>query len=527
MGALPLCSLVLMAFLPVAISAQHSETYTGVAGSSPMRVLIATSPFTGHSTPMLALGEELARRGHIVTVCSLESWHEMKRKSEELGLSYISAGNLSTTEKDMRRDYRIIMGDVSKSLNMLKMYQYVEKVRKSMGNVVNIASEFFLGLDLSAWDLLVVDDVLCRSVACVAKQRGIPVVAAYTKQYSLPPPWSHPPFITSFTDDLSFTERFRVWVMEGMRSLGLEDMVYTSDATREICRKVFSTSPPDGQEYPAIVGSVFGFEYSRTVLPLVEHVGPMLSSRKPELPQDLSKWLEGKPERSVVYISMGSVADVTTDIASAFVRGVEATNLSVVWSLNKLNQAVLSGFTLDSNMFYISHWIPQNTLLQHASLSMTILHAGAGGVHETLYHAVPCIALPMVGDQHGNAARLVSTGAGIRLDMNSLSPENINSAILAIQSDGRYRKEAKRMRELLLNAGGVTRAVDLLESYARLGYQHLVPAYVKYRWSFVQYHCLDVQLLLVAILGSVLYLCRLLCRFFFCRHKKAKKAKRD
>ena len=470
---------------------------------------------------MLALGEELARRGHQVTVCSLESWHGVKRKTEELGLSYISAGKLNTTEKDMRRDYNAAMGEVSSLLNV---YEHMEKIRKWMGGAIDITAEFFLGLDLSAWDLVVVDNLFVRSVACVAKQRGMPVVAAYTMLHTMLPPWPHPPTFTDYTDDLSFEDRVALWIMSLFRFLGLEDVIYQSDATREICREVFSVSPPEGQEYPAIIGSVFGFEYSRTVLPLVEHVGPMLSSRRPELPQDLTRWLEGKPERSVVYISMGSMADITVDIASAFMRGLEATNLSVVWSLN---QDVLSGFELDSNRFYISHWISQNTLLEHVSVAMTILHAGAGGVHETLYHAVPCIAIPLYADQYGNAARLASTGAGIRLSVKSLTPENITWAVLAIQSDGRYRKEAQRMRELLINAGGVTRAVDLLESYVRLGYQHLVPAYVKYHWSSVQYHCLDVQLLLVAILGSVLYLCRLLCRFLFCRHKKAKKAKRD
>ena len=48
-------------------------------------------------------------------------------------------------------------------------------------------------------------------------------------------------------------------------------------------------------------------------------------------------------------------------------------------------------------------------------------------------------------------------------------------------------------------AGGVDRAADLVEHYWEVGYDHLIPSYVKYNWSWIQYYNVDVKAVLLAV----------------------------
>ncbi len=64
-----------------------------------MRILLATIGSLGDLHPMLALGQELQRRGHIVTIASTEYCRE---KAEMLGLGFRSMRpNWNPTDKSL------------------------------------------------------------------------------------------------------------------------------------------------------------------------------------------------------------------------------------------------------------------------------------------------------------------------------------------------------------------------------------------------------------------------------------------
>jgi glucuronosyltransferase len=86
------------------------------------------------------------------------------------------------------------------------------------------------------------------------------------------------------------------------------------------------------------------------------------------------------------------------------------------------------------------------------------------------------------------------------------------------------------VRRVFREAGGVDRAADLVEHYTDVGYDHLVPAYAKYNWSWVQYHNVDVHavILLTLVLTAliVVKLCQCVC-WNCCRKFKTRKSKVD
>ena len=52
-------------------------------------------------------------------------------------------------------------------------------------------------------------------------------------------------------------------------------------------------------------------------------------------------------------------------------------------------------------------WLPQNDLLGHPNIRLFITHCGNAGQHESLYHGVPMLGIPIHSDQDHNAMRLI------------------------------------------------------------------------------------------------------------------------
>jgi len=180
-----------------------------------------------------------------------------------------------------------------------------------------------------------------------------------------------------------------------------------------------STAP--GVKIPQIVQTVIRFEFPRTITPLSEYVGPILSKSPVPLSEGLEIWLKDKPKESVIYISMGSVLTPSKETGLAIVNGINATKYSVIWSL--MNQDVLEGLKLDPQRFFISSWTPQLSILQHKAINMAIMHGGMNGINEALYNGVPVIALPFNGDQGVTSGILQHRGLGIKLDWQNVTPE--------------------------------------------------------------------------------------------------------
>ncbi len=110
---------------------------------------------------------------------------------------------------------------------------------------------------------------------------------------------------------------------------------------------------------------------------------------------------------------------------------------------------------------------------------MAVLHAGMGGVAEALHNEVPLIVLPMSLDQFDITARVEHSGAGVRLDRNTLTNDSVHKAISVVSSPA-YKKAAEKLHKIFVHAGGVERAAELVEFYGEVGYDHLVPAYLKH-----------------------------------------------
>ncbi|MER7013924.1 macrolide family glycosyltransferase [Saccharopolyspora sp. NPDC000359] len=183
-------------------------------------------------------------------------------------------------------------------------------------------------------------------------------------------------------------------------------------------------------------------------------VGPMLTERASQ-----GDW-QPPDDRPVLVISLGSAYNDRLDFYRTCLRAFADLDWHVVMSVGKaVDPAVLGEIPAN---FEVHRWIPQLRALSRASAFIT--HAGMGGTMEGLHHGVPLIAVPQAVDQFMNAARIEELGLGVQLDGATATPEQLRAALAEVTSDEGIRTRVADMRREIEEAGGLARAVEIVES---------------------------------------------------------------
>jgi MGT family glycosyltransferase len=108
---------------------------------------------------------------------------------------------------------------------------------------------------------------------------------------------------------------------------------------------------------------------------------------------------------------------------------------------------------------------PQLALLKRATLCVT--HAGLNTALESLAEGVPMVAIPVTNDQPGVAARIRHLGWGEVVPLKKLNAARLRGAVVRVMGDGRYRENARRMREAIARRDGLREAADAVEGVVR------------------------------------------------------------
>jgi zeaxanthin glucosyltransferase len=109
----------------------------------------------------------------------------------------------------------------------------------------------------------------------------------------------------------------------------------------------------------------------------------------------------------------------------------------------------------------VVEYAPQLELLQRTTMMIT--HSGLNTVLECLSNAVPMVAIPIANDQPGVAARLVWAGCGESVPVKSVNSKRLRTAIDKVLTADSYKQNAIKLQEAIRSAGGVHRAIDIVE----------------------------------------------------------------
>ena len=483
----------------------------------PLNVLIISVPMWGHVQPLLAIAEELVVRGHKVTIC-LGSEGENKSSQFEDRVKGCGA-NLCQFESN-----------ASSSFERIHEQSPFRKL-SYMGTALsyyNYDALHHLNQSLPSYDIVLGEEFVMVALKCIDLGYHVPsAVIGTTLQMPSQnyPQWAWPSMPLGRTpENMSFLQRMASTLDKCLLPLVFKYiLVLPSKAKLEkFCPGVTldDLTFSSGISLPHIVPTVVGFDYARTKFPMTENVGPLMSRSPAPLSEEMGKWLARKPTRSVVYVSMGSMATLSRDNSRAILEGVMKTNYSLLWSLRRSNQWILEGLEVDPERVLISEWTPQSSVLASPTIRSAILHGGFNGINEALWNGVPVIGLPKRPDQVMIVGRIVHQGLGLELHGEDEMTSSAVAEALATLDAGDQIKNVRRLQKMFRFAGGVRRAADLIEHYEEVGYAHLLPSYLKYHWSWVQYYNADVYAVLIALAGLVIAClvrackccCRVLCR---------------
>ncbi|KAL5567196.1 hypothetical protein UlMin_030360 [Ulmus minor] len=135
----------------------------------------------------------------------------------------------------------------------------------------------------------------------------------------------------------------------------------------------------------------------------------------------ITKWLDSKPEKSVLYISFGSQNTISSSQMMELALCLEQSSKNFIWVVRPpvgfdINGEFKSGEWLpegfekrikESNRGLLVHkWAPQVEILSHEAISAFISHCGWNSVLEALIHGVPIIGWPVAAEQFYNVMLL-------------------------------------------------------------------------------------------------------------------------
>ncbi|MFM1654239.1 macrolide family glycosyltransferase [Brevibacillus sp. B_LB10_24] len=165
----------------------------------------------------------------------------------------------------------------------------------------------------------------------------------------------------------------------------------------------------------------------------------------------------------LIYISLGTVLNQAVDFYKLCFAAFAETKYTVILSVGKQTQIAELG-DIPAN-FIVRNYVPQLEVLQRSKLFIT--HGGMNSASEGLYYGVPLIVLPQTSDQPIVARRVAEIGAGIQLNDEGLTAEDLKEAAERLLGDASIRKVCLEIGDSFRAAGGYQRAVDEIFSYKR------------------------------------------------------------
>lgn len=371
---------------------------------------------------MIALGRELAARGHAVT---LQTWGRWREPVQALGMSFAAAP-----------EYHVFptLG------RPLAPYEAVVRATEEIGPL-------FEALAPDA----VVADILTLAPALAAERAGVPWATLVPHVFPVGAP-GFPPY--SLGARLPRTAAGRaLWAgLERFVAGGLERGRRELDETRRRLGMAPSGRVHGGlSPHLCLVATLPELEYPREWPGHVEVVGPLqfeLDHHDVEPPPG---------DGPLVLVAPSTAQDPEHVLLRSALRGLEGEPLRVLATWNRRLPA--HPLPVPANARVVE-WLSYARTMPCCDL--VVSHAGHGTLMRALTGGAPVLAVPAAGDMNENAARLAWAGLGVRLPRRFCTPRAIRLAAASALADGALRERVRAVGP----RDGAPRAAGLVERLA-------------------------------------------------------------
>ena len=411
-------------------------------------------PYTGHLNPMLALSSALAARGHTVTFVGQP---DMAALVGRPGLRFAPVGATSHPAGTLARMTR----RMSATRGLLGLRGVISDLIRTTTMLCRDAPR---ALRMAGIEALIVDQTEAAG-GLLARHLGLPQISVANALLINREPLLPPPFVDWPYDD---TE----WGLTRNRGgYRVADLLM-----RPLTRRLHGQAGEWGLGSIAtledclspmlqISQSVAGFDFPRRAAPAgLVQVGPL---REPER----GHWPITDP-RPLVYCSLGTLQGARASIFRTVARAAAALDLSLLVAHGgKLGPDEAAGWP---GAPQVEAFVPQRAVMERADVVVT--HGGLNTVLDALAAGVPLVVVPIAFEQGAIAARIERCGAGLVIPPRRLTAARLADALSRLRQDPAFRRNAGALRREIAEAGGVSRAVALIEAALASGASLAQPA---------------------------------------------------
>ncbi|VAI73394.1 hypothetical protein VPH35_122600 [Triticum aestivum] len=165
-------------------------------------------------------------------------------------------------------------------------------------------------------------------------------------------------------------------------------------------------------------------------------------------------WLDGQADRSVVYVSLGSLTVISLEQFTEFLSGLVGSGYAFLWVLRPdmvgasqsavLQEAVGAA---GNGKARVVDWAPQRDVLRHRAVGCFLTHAGWNSTLEGITEGVPLVCWPFFADQHMNS-RFVGAVWGTGLDMKDVCERAVvEGMVRQAMESGQLRMSAQALSQ--------------------------------------------------------------------------------
>jgi MGT family glycosyltransferase len=398
------------------------------------RILLYTSPASGHTFPPVPTALELVARGHEVTV-----------RTGAGGLAALRDAGLEADAVDPRIE--AIAVDDWRAPNPLSATRrlfdaFARRAKFELPDVqAAIAAE--------DPDLLWID-INCIAASAAAEASGLPW--AHYLPYPHPvPARGVPAYGPGFAPPNSLLGHLRDGALNAVNRIAFRTILPPFNQMRSsLGLPVF----PRGEDYylsaPLLIQfSAEPFEYHRDWPANVRLVGPGLW----DPPAGEPGWLTGE-ERPIVLLSASTEFQDDGALIESGLEALAGEPYAVIATTAAHDPA---RFRVPPNA-RVERFLPHSPILRRASA--VICHGGMGTTQKALAAGVPVCVVPFLRDQFEIARRVKVAGAGESLRARRLRPDRLRAAVAATISQ---RTGAERVADAFRGAAGPPSAATELE----------------------------------------------------------------
>ncbi len=409
----------------------------------------------GHLNPMCALGSELQRRGHQVTLFGIV---DIQSKVEATELDFYLIG-----------EEQFPLGSLTQYYNKLGKMSGKEGLGYTIQFLVREAQMLFKSLPnaiaTTGIEVLIIDQI-SRAGSTVADKFKLPYVTV-CNALLVNREAGVPPYFTSWSYSTAWWNNRRNQLGNYLLGRIAKPITQTIDQQRQEWQLIPYKNYEDAYSPLAQICQLpREFDFPRENLPAHFHyVGLLQNPSGVESigVKDLEFPWSRLNDKPLVYASLGTLQNKVPKVFQSIAQATRNLDVQLVISLGNINSDP-TDYDLPSSAIVVP-FAPHQQLINKAQVVVT--HAGMNTTLCALSSGVPLVAIPITNEQPGIAARIKRTGAGQVLQLKSLTVEKLEHAITEVLTQDSYRRNTIRMQQAILKAGGLTKAVNIIEQVAR------------------------------------------------------------